>query len=63
MSNITTLETKYATLLDEHDKLRSRSSLLGSCIVCPGLQIELTEKDDRIALLEKSSSMSAPAPT
>jgi hypothetical protein len=33
MSNITTLQTKHATLLDEHDKLRSRSSLLGVCIV------------------------------
>jgi hypothetical protein len=29
MSNITTLQTKYATLLDEHDELQSRSSLLG----------------------------------
>jgi hypothetical protein len=37
MSNITTLHTKYATLLDECDELRSRSSLLGSCTACPGL--------------------------
>jgi hypothetical protein len=28
MSNITTLQTMYASLLDEHDKLRSRSSVL-----------------------------------
>jgi hypothetical protein len=28
-SNITTLQTKYATLLDERDKLRYKSSLLG----------------------------------
>jgi hypothetical protein len=35
MSNITTLQTKYATLLDECDKLRSRSNLLGTCQTCP----------------------------
>jgi hypothetical protein len=29
MSNMTTLHTKYANLLDERDELRSRSSLLG----------------------------------
>jgi hypothetical protein len=62
MSNITTLQTKYSTLLDEHDELRSRSILLGACIVCPGLQSELAERDAGIALLEKASSVSAPAP-
>jgi hypothetical protein len=41
MSNITTLQTEYATLLDEHVELRSRSSLLGVCTACPGLQTEL----------------------
>jgi hypothetical protein len=45
MSNITTLQTKYATLLDEHDELRSRYSLLGVCIVCPRLQTELAERE------------------
>jgi hypothetical protein len=62
MSNITTLQTKYSTLLDERDELRSRSILLGACTVCPGLQSELAERDARIALLEKASSVSAPAP-
>jgi chromosome segregation ATPase len=62
MSNITTLQTKYATLLDERGELRSRSSLLGACAVCPGLQSELAETNARIALLEKASSVSAPAP-
>eukprot|EP00267_Zea_mays_P043388 XP_020395469.1 uncharacterized protein LOC103629069 [Zea mays] len=56
MSNITTLQTKYATLLDERDELRSRSSLLDACTVCPSLQTELAERDARIALLEKASS-------
>jgi hypothetical protein len=37
MSNITTLETKYTTLLDERDELQSRSCLLGVCTTCPGL--------------------------
>jgi hypothetical protein len=63
MSNITNFQTKYATLLDEHDKLRSRSSLLSACTICPGLQTELAKRDVRIALLEKASSVSAPAPT
>jgi hypothetical protein len=31
MSNITTSQSKYTTLLDECNKLRSRSSLLGAC--------------------------------
>jgi hypothetical protein len=58
MSNITTLQTKHATLLDQRDELTSRSSLLGVCIVCPSLQTELAERDARIALLEKTSSVS-----
>jgi hypothetical protein len=37
MWNITTLQTKYATLLGECNELRSRSSLLGACTACPGL--------------------------
>jgi hypothetical protein len=63
MSNITTLQTKYATLLDEHDELRSRSSLLGVCTVCLGLQTKLVERDARIALLEMASLVNAPTPT
>jgi hypothetical protein len=50
MSNITTLQTKYATFLDELDELRSRSSLLGACTNCPGLQTKLAERNARIAL-------------
>jgi hypothetical protein len=62
MSNITTLQTKYSTLLDECDELRSKSILLGVCTVCPGLQSELAERDARIALVEKASSVNAHAP-
>jgi hypothetical protein len=59
MSNITTLQTKYATLLDECDELRSISSLLGACTTCHALQTELAERNDRIDLLEKASLVSA----
>jgi hypothetical protein len=58
MLNITTLQTKYATLLDERDELQYRSSLLGVCTTCPALQTEVAEKNARISLLEKASSMS-----
>jgi capsule polysaccharide export protein KpsE/RkpR len=61
MSNITTLQTKYVTLLDECVELRSRSSLLGACKACAGFQTELAKKNARIALLiEKATSVSAP---
>jgi hypothetical protein len=62
MSNITTWQTKYTTLLDEHGKLRSRSSLLGACTICPGLQTKLVQRVATIALLEKTSSVSTIAP-
>jgi hypothetical protein len=35
MSNITTLQTKYVTLLDEYEELWSRSNLLVACKTCP----------------------------
>jgi hypothetical protein len=59
ISNITTLYTKYATLRDERDVLRSRSSLLGVCKTRPGMHTELAEKNARISSLEKASSLSA----
>jgi hypothetical protein len=62
MSNITTLQTKYVTLLDERDELRSRSSLFGVCIACLGLHTKVAERNVRIALLEKARSVSAPLP-
>jgi hypothetical protein len=62
MLNITTLQTKYATLLDECDELQYRSSLLGACQTCLGLQTEITEENTMIASLEKASSVSASAP-
>jgi excinuclease UvrABC ATPase subunit len=62
MSNIATLQTKYATLIDERDELQSMSSLLGACQTCPGLQIELAEKNASIASIEKASLVSAYAP-
>ena len=45
MSNITTLQTKYAAVIGEHEKLRTRSSILGVCTACPSLQIELAKRN------------------
>ena len=56
MSNLATLHTKYATLVDEHDELKARSTLLGACKFCSGLQSELAEKNAKLSLLEKASS-------
>ena len=50
------LQSKYVALLDENDELKSRSSLLGACKSCLGLQSELAEKVARISLLEKARS-------
>jgi hypothetical protein len=61
MSNLTNLQSKYVALLDENDKLQSRSGLLGACKSCSGLQSELTEKVARISLFEKASSNSTAA--
>jgi hypothetical protein len=55
MSNITTLQTQYATLLDDYEELKSRSILLGACKTYPGFQTELVEKNARIALLRMLS--------
>jgi hypothetical protein len=44
ISNNISLQTKYATLLDECDELRSRSILIGVCTTCPSLQTELVER-------------------
>ena len=61
MSSLASLQSKYASLLDENDELKSRSSLLGACKSCSGLQSELAEKVARIFLLEKASSDSTAA--
>jgi hypothetical protein len=56
MSNFTDLQSKYVTLLDENDELKSRSGLLGACKSCLGLQSELAEKNAKISALEKANS-------
>jgi hypothetical protein len=56
MSNLTVLQSKYVTLLDENDELKSRYGLLGACKSCSGLQSELAEKNAKISALEKASS-------
>jgi hypothetical protein len=37
MSNIATLQTKYAFLLDVYDKVKSKPSSLGACKSCLAL--------------------------
>jgi hypothetical protein len=56
MTNFSELQSKYAILLDENDELKARSSLLGACKSCSGLQSELAEKNAKILALEKASS-------
>lgn len=56
MSNIATLQTKYAFLLDVYDKVKSKPSSLGACKSCLALQFELAKKNARISLFEKASS-------
>jgi len=56
MTNFSELQSKYAVLLDENDELKARSSLLGVCKSCSGLQSELAEKNAKILALEKASS-------
>ena len=56
MSNFASLQTKYATFLDEFDEIKARPTLLGACKLCSGLQSELAEKNKKIALLEMASS-------
>jgi len=56
MSNFASLQTKYATLLDELDEVKARPMLLGACKLCSGLQSELAEKNKKISMLEMASS-------
>jgi excinuclease UvrABC ATPase subunit len=55
MTNFSELQSKYAALLDENDELKARSSLLGACKSCSGLQSELAEKNAKILTVEKAS--------
>ena len=56
MSNLATLQTKYATLLDKLEEVKARPILLGACKSYLGLQSELAEKNAKILILEKASS-------
>jgi hypothetical protein len=55
MTNFSELQSKYVVLLDENDELKARSSLLGACKSCLGLQSELAKKNAKILALEKAS--------
>ena len=56
MSNLATLQTKYATLLDKLEEVKARPILLGVCKSWSGLQSEMAEKNTKIYLLEKANS-------
>jgi hypothetical protein len=56
MTNFSKLQSKYVVLLDENIELKARSSLLGACKSCLGLQSDLIEKNAKILTLEKVSS-------
>jgi predicted neuraminidase len=56
MTNFSELQSKYAALLDENDETKVRSSLLGACKSCSGLQSKLAEKNAKFLALEKASS-------
>jgi hypothetical protein len=56
MTNFSELQSKYAILIDENDELKAKSSLLGVCKSCLGLQSKLAEKNAKILALEKASS-------
>lgn len=55
MSNLATLQIKYACLIDELNEVKSRPSLLGTCKLWPALQSQVAEKSAKITLLEKAS--------
>src|SRR5579859_81565 len=61
MSNFASLQTRYATLMDEIEEMRARPLVLGACKSCPGLRSELAEKDAKLALFEKANSESTNA--
>lgn len=53
MSNLASLQSKYACLIDELDEAKSRLSLFGACKSCPALQSELAKETSRNTVLEK----------
>jgi hypothetical protein len=61
ITNLSNLQTKYASLLDENDELKSRPVLLGACKSYWGLQSELAKKNAKIFALEKASPDSTAA--
>ena len=58
MSNLVSLQSKYAVLLDELEEVKARPVLLGACKSCAGSQAELAEKNAKISALEKANSVS-----
>lgn len=60
MISLSELQTKYASIVDDRDKLnvelnelRSRSNLLGACVSCPLLKVDLDNALCRVKNLEE----------
>jgi hypothetical protein len=60
MSNLDTMQTNYACLIDEIDEVKSRPSHLGVCKSYHAMKSELTEKNTRMSMLEKANCDSVP---
>ena len=58
MVELAELRSKHAGVVDELAEVKARPMLLGACKSCSGLRTELAEKDAKLALLEKASSVS-----
>ena len=53
-SDLASLQSKFATVVCELEKLRSRPVLLGACKLCPTLRSKLDEKNTLIKFLGKT---------
>ena len=53
-SNLTSLQSKFATVVCELEEIKSRPVLLGACKLCPTLRSELDEKNALIKSLGKT---------
>jgi len=62
-SDLTLLQSKYASTVCELEELKSRPVLFGACKLCPTLRSELEEKNALIKSLEKTKVVESSPPT
>ena len=53
-SDLVSLQSKFAIVVNELEELRSRPALLGACKLCPTLRLELEEKNALIKSFGKT---------